>query len=74
MSTTDVFLGFRVDQQANFKWIGRVSYQSLYPIIDAEVNFAHRNASINFRDSTNTILTDTQNWDEIGVKAGLRLP
>jgi hypothetical protein len=74
LSTSDVFLGFRVDTEANFKWIGRVSYQSLYPIIDIEANYAHRNASINYRDSLDNILTDRQTWDETGVKAGLRLP
>ncbi len=74
LSTNDMFLGFRVDTDLNFKWIGRVSYQSFYPIIDVEVNYAHRNASINFRDTTNAILTDRQTWDETGVKAGLRIP
>jgi hypothetical protein len=74
LSTTDVFVGFRVDRDANFKWIGRVSYQNLYPIIDVEANFAKRNASINYRDSTDAILTDRQTWDETGVKAGLRIP
>jgi hypothetical protein len=74
LSTSDVFLGFRVDTEANFKWIGRVSYQSLYPIIDVEANYAHRNASINYRDTLDNVLTDRQTWDETGVKAGLRIP
>ena len=74
LSTSDVFLGFRVDTDANFKWIGRVSYQSLYPIIDVEVNYAHRNASVSFRDTTDAVLIDHQKWDEVGVKAGLRIP
>ena len=74
LSTSDVFLGFRVDADANFKWIGRVSYQSLYPIIDVEANYAHRRASAAFRDTTNAIITDHQKWDEVGMKAGLRIP
>jgi hypothetical protein len=74
LSTTDVFAGFRVDTDANFKWIGRVSYQSLYPIIDVEANFEYRNASIYYEDTTGAILTDRQTWNETGVKAGLRIP
>ena len=75
LSTTDVFLGFRVDTDANFKWIGRVSYQSFYPIIDVEANYAHRRASVNYYDTvSNTSKIDELRWDETGVKAGLRIP
>lgn len=75
LSTTDVFLGFNVDTDANFKWIGRVSYQSLYPIIDVEVNYAHRRASVGYYDTlSNSSQIDELKWDETGVKAGLRIP
>ena len=75
LSTTDVFLGFNVDTDANFKWIGRVSYQSLYPIIDVEANYARRRANVSYYDTaSNTSNIDTLKWDETGVKAGLRIP
>ena len=73
LSTSDLFVGFHVDTDANFKWISRVSYQSLYPIIDVEVNYAKRNSIIHYRDTT-ALLSDRQVWDETGVKAGLRIP
>jgi len=74
LSTTDVFAGFRIDTDANINWLGRVSYQTLYPIIDVELNYARRNASANYRDTTDIIQTDQQTWQETGVKAGLRVP
>lgn len=74
LSTTDAFAGFRVDLDNNFKWIGRVSYQSFYPIIDVEASYAFRNATTNYKDTTDAILTDKRSWKETGVKAGFRFP
>ncbi len=75
LSTTDIFAGFRVDVDGNFKWLGRVSYQNLYPIIDVEVNYANRQARVNYLDTaTNDIAIDNQQWQETGLKAGLRIP
>jgi hypothetical protein len=78
LSTTDLFAGFRVDADLNFKWIGRASFQAWYPIIDVEASFARRNQT-NFVDTAASsnetkIVTDRINWNETGVKAGIRLP
>ena len=75
LSTTNMFAGFRVDTDLNFRWIGRASFQALYPIIDVEANYARRRQTINFQDTASgNIEQDRLQWNETGVKAGLRIP
>ena len=75
LSTTDLFLGFQTDQDLNFKWIARGSYQGLYPILDIEANYAKRNASVTYRDTASGAnRIDQIKWNETGIKGGLRIP
>jgi len=77
MSTTDIFLGFQVDTNLNFKWVGRASFQAWYPIIDIQVDHMKRTATVPFLaevDSVTTVLNDVHSWDETGIKSGFRIP
>ncbi|MEN8247613.1 MAG: hypothetical protein ABFS32_01670 [Bacteroidota bacterium] len=74
LSTSDLFLGFHVDTDMNFKWMGKYSYQGFYPIIDVEVDYAFRNSNIPYEDTLGVEHTDKMTWDETTVKAGIRIP
>jgi hypothetical protein len=55
-------------------WFGRYSYQGLYPVLDFEFTSGRRRDDRLFIDTTNTVQEARFEWDEMGIKAGLRLP
>ncbi|MGK7397706.1 MAG: hypothetical protein ACNS62_24240 [Candidatus Cyclobacteriaceae bacterium M3_2C_046] len=70
LSTTAISAGYEYDANENTgKWLGRVSFQALYPIIDVTVDSQDRNVNdiiegreVNFQ------------WNEKTLNVGLRLP
>lgn len=79
LSTTDLFVGFRVDSDFNFKWMARASFQAWYPIIDIQADYTKRNSRASYiaqdpADSVFKVYSDRHTWDELGIKGGLRVP
>ena len=72
LNTTQVFAGVGYDQvERTFSATGAVSYQALYPIIDVDVTYGGRDATIRYPDD-GTLHRDQ--WQYTRLSAGLRLP
>ncbi len=52
----------------------RWSYQGFYPILDIEASYGNRSTNEVFRDTTGTIQQAKLEWNEMGYKAGFRIP
>lgn len=74
LNTTDLFLGYNFNNRGENRYVGRLSYQGLYPIVDVIGTYGHRKDQVNFIDTLNTLQTDRIKWDELIVKGGFRLP
>lgn len=78
LSTSDVFAGVQFDNMGNVKGVGRVSYQSLYPIVDVIASYGNRHAdrSTYFveNDTIFNLYEENRIWNEATLKAGLRIP
>lgn len=74
LSSSDVFAGVEFDNMGNIKGVGRVSYQSLYPIIDVTATYGNRVADAAYQDTLGVVQDDRLKWTETTVKAGLRIP
>jgi Tol biopolymer transport system component len=70
LSTTAITVGYAYDiNEGTSLWHGGVSYQGLYPIIDAEVQYGNReNIERGFGNEVKFT------WDELILEGGVRLP
>lgn len=78
LSTSDLFVGAEFDNMGNVKGVARVSYQSLYPIIDVTASYSKRVADRSTyyieNDTLFNLYEENISWNETTVKAGLRIP
>ncbi len=74
LSTTEINVGYRYDvTERTGLWGAGISYQGLYPIIDADVSFGNRSSSEDyiFNGQTSTVNFE---WKETNFEVGIRIP
>ncbi len=70
LNTTQLFAGVGYDQtERTFNLTGAVSYQGLYPVLDADITYGGRDAAVLYRGQP---LRDQ--WQYARASAGVRLP